>query len=81
MSEQQQSAIDHIDVRLDADGNGSYTAIYANGEKGPHSEGYEPDHRLEGEARIHSARKAAMDAAARDFPELASRPGGIRIVT
>jgi hypothetical protein len=80
MSDQQPSAIDHIVVSIGTDGDGYYTGIYANGEKGPRSEGYSGDIRLVGEnARRRSALEAAREAAARDFPELAANPDGIRV--
>jgi hypothetical protein len=80
MTERQQSAIDHVVVKLGDDGDGYYTAMYANGEPGPRSEGYSGDDRLVGEdARRRSALEAAKAAAIRDFPALAAEPDGIRV--
>lgn len=78
--DEQESAIDHVVVHLGEDGDGYYTTMYANGEKGSRSEGYSPDQRLVGEnARRRSALEAAKEAAIRDYPALAAEPDGVRV--
>jgi hypothetical protein len=76
----EQSAITHVVVHVGDDGQGYYTAMYANGEPGPRSEGYAGDGRLVGEnARRRSALEAAKEAAIRDFPAVAAEADGIRV--
>jgi hypothetical protein len=61
--EPEESRIAKVEYFVGDDGQGYYTAVYANGKKGPHSEGYEGRTRQE-------ALSAARDAAADDFPLL-----------
>lgn len=61
-----ESAITHIEVKLGSEGDAYYTAMYANGEAGPRSEGYRG--RTPQEALAN-----AREAAERDFPELAEQ--------
>jgi hypothetical protein len=58
-----ESAIVAVRVTLGADGDAYYTALYANGEAGPRSEGYAGE-------TPEKARAAAVRAAARDFPDV-----------
>lgn len=55
------SAITHIKLLLGTDQDGYYVCVYANGEKGPRSEGYSG---ATAAKALYSARKAAE----RDFP-------------
>ena len=56
------SRIVRVDYFLGQDGQGYYTAMYANGEEGPRSEGYGKGEGTDGfdpERNLEAARKAA----------------------
>ena len=66
--EPRRSAIVKVRVHVGSDGEAYYTAVYANGELGPRSEGYHAE-------TPERARRLAIEAAVRDFPGLPVQMG------